>query len=393
MRPVSPHRTARRATHRAAGLVCAAVLAPLLLTGCQDAKTPVEPAAGAPAPSVFAASEARQVRPLHEPRLRPDVLVTGRLTSPELRAVASLAPSAVAFSVGTVRVGTQVVRVASVDPATFRRFAAAGTAEATSLWQALAGGELVASHDTAKRLHLTLGRDVAVQGRRAATVRLGGLATTGIPGTDLLVSTALGNDLGVTKGTAVLLTAGKADPAALAARARRAAGKDGEVELLTAPAASPLAFLTGSRAAKAFGAFSYRYYPDGTIVPDARWVRQNIVTERVPLLGAITCHRLMFPQLRGALNDVAKAGLGAQVRTFSGCYVPRFMERDPAHPVSLHTWGIAIDLDAQHNARGTRGSIDPRVVAIFKQWGFRWGGDWSWTDPMHFELGALLTSR
>ncbi|HTL22784.1 MAG TPA: M15 family metallopeptidase, partial [Mycobacteriales bacterium] len=81
------------------------------------------------------------------------------------------------------------------------------------------------------------------------------------------------------------------------------------------------------------------------------------------------------------------------VHTFSGCYVPRFMERDPSHPVSLHTWGIAIDIDAPHNARGTRGTIDPRVVAIFKRWGFRWGGDWDWTDPMHFELGALLRSR
>jgi hypothetical protein len=68
------------------------------------------------------------------------------------------------------------------------------------------------------------------------------------------------------------------------------------------------------------------------------------------------------------------------------------MEHDPSNPVSLHTWGIAIDLDSATNRRGTRGTMDPQVVQIFKRWGFRWGGDWSWTDPMHFELGALLTS-
>jgi hypothetical protein len=374
--------------------VVVGVLAGALLAGCNAQGSSGSGAASLsePAPTSISAAAAAPPLPALRGRVRPDVLVTGRLTTGEVRAVTSLAPSAVAFRIGTVHVGSAVVHVASVDPATFRRFAAAGTAEATSLWQAVAADQLVASHDVAGRLHLALGHDVALRGARAATVRLGGLATTGIPDTDLVVSTALGDRLGINV-TGLLLTAGKTDPGALAARARKAVGTHGAVDLLALPTSSPFAFLTGSRAAKAFGAFSYRYYPDGTIVPDARWVRQNIVTEQVPLLGAITCHRLMFPQLRGALNDVVKAGLGASVRNFSGCYVPRFMEHDPTHPVSLHTWGIAIDIDAPHNARGTRGSIDPRVVAIFKSWGFRWGGDWDWTDPMHFELGALLRSR
>ena len=36
--------------------------------------------------------------------------------------------------------------------------------------------------------------------------------------------------------------------------------------------------------------------------------------------------------------------------------------------------------------------MHPEVVNIFKRWGFRWGGDWKYTDPMHFELAALLTT-
>lgn len=373
--------------------VVAGLLSIGVLAGCTaHAAAPGAATLSEPAPTSVGVVDTPQLAALHG-RVRPDVLVTGRLSGREVRAVASLAPQAATFRVGTLHVGAAVVHVASVDPQTFRRYAPAGTAEATALWQTVAAGQLVASHDAAKRLHLVLGRDVALRGARTESVRLGGLATTGIPGTDLVVSTDLGTQLGVTGATGVLLTAGKADPGTLAAEARKAVGDDGAVDLLALPTSSPFAFLTGSRAAKAFGAFSYRYYPDGTIVPDARWVRENIVSEQVPLLGTITCHRLMFPQLRGALNDVVKAGLSAKVHTFSGCYVPRFMERDPAHPVSLHTWGIAIDLDATHNARGTRGSMDPRVVAIFKSWGFRWGGDWSWSDPMHFELGALLRSR
>jgi len=29
-------------------------------------------------------------------------------------------------------------------------------------------------------------------------------------------------------------------------------------------------------------------------------------------------------------------------------------------------------------------------VEIFKRWGFGWGGDWRYTDPMHFELNRIV---
>lgn len=373
----------------------AAVLGVALLAGCGQGATrtasPGSAVLGGTQPQTIAAAPARLAVPaLKNHRLRPDVLVTGRLTHPEVVAVSKLSSSAVAYQVGTLRVGRSPVRVASVDPLSFRRYTAQGTAESTPVWQTVAAGDLVASHEAARRLGLKLGGPVTV-GR--LTLRLGALATTGIPGTDLVVSTGTGKRLGLGRDTAVLLNAGKVDPARLASRARAAAGTAAAVELLTAPAMNPTAFLTGSRAARAFGAFSYTYYPDGTIVPDSRWVRTNIVTARVPILGTVTCHRLLIPQLRGALQEIKDAGLASKIHTYNGCYVPRFIERDPSRPISLHTWGIAIDLDSASNYRGIRGTMDPRVVTIFKRWGFRWGGDWSWTDPMHFELGALLRTR
>jgi len=63
-------------------------------------------------------------------------------------------------------------------------------------------------------------------------------------------------------------------------------GKSATIHLLTQPK-TPYAFLTGSSAAKAFGAFSYRWYDDGTIQPDAAWVRANIVTTYVPIGSAV----------------------------------------------------------------------------------------------------------
>ena len=366
-------------------------------TACQP-HTP----AGAPAPArAAAAAAAEPVAPktvlpaLRGGRLRADVLVTGTapLDAREVHQVAALGKGAVAFATLKARVKGRPVTVAAVDPATFRRYTAAGTAESTAVWQAVADGQAVASHDVAKRLHLTLGTDVRVAGRPPQVLRLGALATTGIPGTDLVVSTAVGKAMGLKGLTSVLLNAGSADPVALASKVRKVTGSTADVDLLTPPAANPVAFLTGGAAAKAFGAFSYKYYPDGTIQPDASWVRNNIVSATVPILGRVTCHRLMVPQLRGALQDVVDAGLAGSLHTYDGCYVPRFIERDPSHAISLHTWGIAIDLDASTNYRGIKGTMDPRVVDIFKRWGFRWGGDWSYSDPMHFEIGALMTSR
>jgi hypothetical protein len=346
------------------------------------------------APTADLGGDAVSVPPLKGPPVRPDVLVTvpRAMSQRELNKVTGVAKGAVAFTVGTVRVKGTGVRVASVDPDAFRRYAASETAQSNPVWQVVAGGGVIASHVLARRLGLPLGQDVAISGVHGErlVLRLGAFATTGIPGTDLVVSTDTGRTMGLHGPTSVLLSASGSDPVKLAAKVRKVVGPSTQVDLLSAPTQNPVAFLTGSRAAKAFGAFSYRYYQDGTIQPDAAWVNANIVSARVPLLGVVTCHRLMIPQLRAALRDIANAGLGSKVTSYNGCYVPRFIERDPSHAISLHTWGIAIDLNAATNGRGGRGTMDSRVVDIFKRWGFRWGGDWSYTDPMHFEIGALL---
>jgi hypothetical protein len=149
---------------------------------------------------------------------------------------------------------------------------------------------------------------------------------------------------------------------------------------------------TGGSLAEAVGTFSYRWFADGTVQPDPAWVAANIRTEQVPILGRVTGHRVLFPQLRGALREVVARGLAAEIHPeeFGGIYVPRFIGRDASKGLSLHTWGIAIDLNVPGNQRGVAGEIDRDVVAIFKKWGFAWGGDWAWTDPMHFEMNRLV---
>lgn len=405
--------SARRRTTRHVGR-WAALVGLVALTGCsagdpqaagdtQQLQASASPAASAP-PATAAATRARPpvamaVKPLGE-RLRPDVLITGPTTFSDgaIAKLATLSPEngVVVFRAGTVRLGGKDVRAIGVDPSTFRGFAAEGTAESDAVWQSVARGEAVVSHEAAKAMKLELGKELRVAAKSEGAelpLRLGALATTGVPGTDLVLDDETAKTLGLPTSTGMLLTAGKdKDPVGLAGKVEKITGDGAKVDLLTPPAANPVAFLTGSKAAKAFGAFSYRYYPDGTIQPDDKWVRENVQTATVPIMGRVTCHRLMIPQLRGALQDVVDAGLGHTLTSYDGCYVPRFIERNPENSISLHTWGIAIDMDASKNYRGIQGTMHPEVVNIFKRWGFSWGGDWKYTDPMHFELAALITT-
>ena len=123
---------------------------------------------------------------------------------------------------------------------------------------------------------------------------------------------------------------------------------------------------------------------------DPAWVAANIRTEQVPILGAVTCHKVMLPQLRAALKDIVDSGLADRIHSgeYAGCYYPRFIAGTTS--LSNHAFGIAVDLNVPGNQRGTVGQMDRTVVAIFKRWGFAWGGDWRYTDPMHFEMNALV---
>jgi hypothetical protein len=113
------------------------------------------------------------------------------------------------------------------------------------------------------------------------------------------------------------------------------------------------------------------------------------VTTHIPLLGRVTCHRGIVPQLRGAMQELLSDGLGHLVKTFNGCFVPRFISRDPTALLSHHTWGIAFDMNLAGNYYGTPPHQDPRLVDTLERWGFLWGGLFVVPDGNHFEYRRL----
>jgi hypothetical protein len=120
---------------------------------------------------------------------------------------------------------------------------------------------------------------------------------------------------------------------------------------------------------------------------DPGFVRRNLVSRPVPILGTITCHRKMVPALRAALAELRRRGLSRLVDPgdYAGCYAPRRIR--PGGALSLHAWGLAVDLNAQANPAGGRSRQDRRLVRVMERHGFTWGGDFpTLPDPMHFEF-------
>jgi hypothetical protein len=93
----------------------------------------------------------------------------------------------------------------------------------------------------------------------------------------------------------------------------------------------------------------------------------------------------MFPQIRGAIRELIALGLEDTITSYSGCWSPRHILRDPDAGLSHHAWGIAIDVNVPQNYFGDPPNQDLDMVAVFEDWGFIWGGDFIQPDGMHFE--------
>jgi hypothetical protein len=210
-----------------------------------------------------------------------------------------------------------------------------------------------------------------------------------------VVNEKRGRQLALPRSNALLVSTGTRSPAQVTSRLEQVldAGTTLQTLALEFDVDAPqTAVLSGGSVADAVGTFTYTANANGSVTPDPEWVREYIRTEDIPLLGPVTGNKGMLPQLRAALQEVVSRGLSGAINPdeFGGCYVPRFIASNPANGLSLHSWGMAVDLNVPGNLRGSTGEIDRRVVAIFKKWGFAWGGDWSYTDPMHFEMNRVV---
>lgn len=289
--------------------------------------------------------------------------------------------------------GAATLRVGTVDPLLFRSLAPEPTQAAEFVWTALVSGEAVVTFDAASALGVEGSGEIALGGTR---LRAGAIADNGVPNlADVIVADFAGEAAGLPGPRLLAVGVGDPDRTAAAGRSLRRTFPGARVRRLLGKVPEPIEpnapEVVGTSSGGLIGTLRFEVLEDGFIRPDPAWVSANITAADVPIIGSVTCHRLLIPQLHAALAEVEEAGLADAIYQYGGCYVPRFIDRDPAKPLSMHAFGLAIDLNTPTNQLGTEGDMDPRVVEIFERWGFAWGGRWSRPDPMHFELARLIS--
>ena len=101
----------------------------------------------------------------------------------------------------------------------------------------------------------------------------------------------------------------------------------------------------------------------------------------------IYCNKDLIGPLSQAFKNLIDRKVVGQLKTWDGCFNIR--KKRGGATSSLHSWGIAIDVNAAWNGFGKTPTMSPEMVKCFTDAGFDWGGTWKKPDGMHFQLAKL----
>jgi hypothetical protein len=267
---------------------------------------------------------------------------------------------------------------------------AAGTMGA-AVADALTRGEIVMSRTSASVQGAKVGDrvDLRAWGRSRHQFTVGFVAEdASVLGAELVMDDSTGTTMGITRPSRVRLSGTQKQLEAAVAALVKPARVDRSWSPLT-----PSGAISQAETKQLLGQFSYTRRASGTISVDSAWRKANLVTTKLPLIGSIPCHRVVAAAATAALTEIERQGLGALINTRDtfrngGCWGPREQRSSfgtIGRTLSRHSWGAAVDINPTANPYGAYPTIDPRIIAIFRQHGFMWGGDFPTPDGMHFE--------
>lgn len=141
------------------------------------------------------------------------------------------------------------------------------------------------------------------------------------------------------------------------------------------------------------------------------WNVPKFITKHIPTIpNRIYCNREIELPLQFAFMSVIDKNLQNEILTWDGCFNIRLKRgindrtiaiykkliaegkiNEAANMLSLHSWGLAIDINAAWNGMGRKPTMSEELVQCFLDAGFDWGGFWKGSniDGMHFQLSYL----
>jgi hypothetical protein len=99
------------------------------------------------------------------------------------------------------------------------------------------------------------------------------------------------------------------------------------------------------------------------------------------------CNKQIVSPLTQAFTNLIDRGFVKELKTWDGCFNVR--RKRGLTSMSLHSWGIAIDVNAAWNGLHKTPQLSAGFVKCFTDAGFDWGGTWTRKDGMHFQLKTI----
>lgn len=99
------------------------------------------------------------------------------------------------------------------------------------------------------------------------------------------------------------------------------------------------------------------------------------------------CNKQIVAPLTQAFTNLIDREFVKELKTWDGCFNVRRMRG--LKSMSLHSWGIAIDVNAAWNGLHKTPQLSAGFVKCFTDAGFDWGGTWTRKDGMHFQLKSI----
>lgn len=99
------------------------------------------------------------------------------------------------------------------------------------------------------------------------------------------------------------------------------------------------------------------------------------------------CNKQIVAPLIQAFTNLIDREFVKELKTWDGCFNVR--RKRGLTSMSLHSWGIAIDVNAAWNGLNKTPQLSAGFVKCFTDAGFDWGGTWTRKDGMHFQLKTI----
>lgn len=128
----------------------------------------------------------------------------------------------------------------------------------------------------------------------------------------------------------------------------------------------------------------------GPATPDNKWLTLFDVPTELEI-GVIPkriyCNKDLISPISFAFRNLINRDFVKELKTWDGCFNIR--KKRGSKSMSLHSWGIAVDLNAFENGLNQMPKLSPGFVKCFTDAGFDWGGYWQRKDGMHFQLANI----